>query len=36
MILYFSATGNGEFVAKNIAHLNNDEVINLSLYLKKK
>lgn len=35
MILYFSATGNGEFVAKNIAHLNNDEVINLSLYLKK-
>lgn len=36
MILYFSATGNSEYVAKNIAHLYNDEVINLADYLRKK
>lgn len=34
MILYFSATGNSEYIAKNIAHLNNDEVINMGKYLK--
>ena len=36
MILYFSATGNSEYVAKNIAHLNNDEVVDLSNYLRTK
>lgn len=35
MILYFSATGNSEYVARNIASLNNDEVINITDYLKK-
>ena len=36
MILYFSGTGNSEYVAKQIAHLNNDEAINMTDYLKKK
>lgn len=36
MILYFSATGNSEYVAKNIAHLNNDSIVDMSLYLKNK
>lgn len=36
MILYFSATGNSEYVAKNIAHLNNDSIVDMSIYLKKK
>lgn len=35
MILYFSATGNSEYIAKNIAYLNNDEVVNMSDYLRK-
>lgn len=35
MILYFSASGNSEYVAKNIGYLNEDEVINLTNYLKK-
>ena len=35
MILYFSASGNSEYVAKNIGYLNSDEVINLTNYLKK-
>lgn len=35
MILYFSASGNSEYVAKNIGYLNNDCVINLTDYLKK-
>ena len=35
MILYFSATGNSEYVARNIAYLNNDEVVNMTDYLKK-
>lgn len=34
MILYFSATGNSEYIAKNIAYLNNDEVVDMSKYLK--
>ncbi len=34
MILYFSATGNSEYVAKNIAYLNDDETINITTYLK--
>lgn len=36
MILYFSATGNSEYIAKNIAYLNNDDVLDISEYLKKK
>lgn len=35
MILYFSATGNSEYVAKYIADLNDDEVINIVEFLKK-
>lgn len=35
MILYFSATGNSEYVAKNIADLNNDSIVNMNEYLKK-
>ena len=35
MILYFSATGNSEYVAKYIAHLNNDKVVNMTDYLKR-
>lgn len=35
MILYFSATGNSEYVAKNVAHLINDSVVNMTDYLKK-
>ena len=34
MILYFSATGNSEYIAKYIGYLNNDEVINITDYLK--
>ena len=34
MILYFSGTGNSEYVAKNIAHLNNDTLVDMSDYLK--
>jgi NAD-dependent dihydropyrimidine dehydrogenase PreA subunit/flavodoxin len=34
MILYFSATGNSEYVAKYIAHLNDDETVDMSKYLK--
>ena len=29
MILYFSATGNSEYVAKYIAHLNDDETVDM-------
>lgn len=35
MILYFSATGNSEYIAKNIAYLNNDEVMDMTPYLQK-
>ncbi|MBQ9124444.1 MAG: EFR1 family ferrodoxin [Acholeplasmatales bacterium] len=34
MILYFSATGNSEYVAKNIAYINNDQTVDMSFYLK--
>lgn len=34
MILYFSATGNSEYVAKYLAYLNDDEVIDMSKYLR--
>ena len=36
MILYFSATGNSEYIAKNLADLVNDEAVSLNDYLKKK
>lgn len=36
MILYFSATGNSEYVAKNIAYLNDDSIVDMSKYLKEK
>jgi formate hydrogenlyase subunit 6/NADH:ubiquinone oxidoreductase subunit I len=35
MILYFSGTGNSEYVAKNIAYLNDDVVVDMSSYLQK-
>ena len=35
MILYFSATGNSEYIAKKLAHLCNDEVISINEYMKK-
>ena len=35
MVLYFSATGNSEYIAKNIAHLCNDSVISINEYMKK-
>lgn len=35
MILYFSATGNSEYVAKYIAHLNGDETVNMTDYLRR-
>jgi ferredoxin len=35
MILYFSATGNSEYVAKNLAHLCGDEAVSVNDYLKK-
>ena len=35
MLLYFSATGNSEYIAKNIAHLCNDSVISINEYMKK-
>ena len=35
MILYFSATGNSEYVAKKLAHLCNDEAVSINTYLKK-
>lgn len=35
MILYFSATGNSEYVARNIAYLNDDELTNMTDYLRK-
>ncbi len=34
MILYFSATGNSEYIARNIANLNNDSIVDMSIYLK--
>lgn len=34
MIIYFSATGNSEYVAKGIASLCNDEIVNMTDYLK--
>ena len=34
MILFFSGTGNSEYVAKNIGFLNDDEVIDMTKYLK--
>ncbi len=34
MIIYFSATGNSEYVAKSIASLCDDEIINMTDYLK--
>lgn len=34
MILYFSATGNSEYVARYIGYLNNDEVVNITVFLK--
>lgn len=34
MILYFSATGNSEYIAKNIADLNNDSIVDMTTYLK--
>ena len=36
MILYFSATGNSEYIAKYLADLVNDEAVSLNDYLKKK
>ena len=35
MILYFSATGNSEYVAKYLAHLNGDEAVNMGEYIRK-
>lgn len=35
MVLYFSATGNSEYIAKNIAHLCNDSTISINEYMKK-
>ena len=35
MILYFSATGNSEYVAKYLAHLNGDETVNMGDYIRK-
>ena len=35
MILYFSATGNSEYVAKKLAHLCNDEVVFINDYMRK-
>ena len=35
MILYFSATGNCEYVAKSLAHLCDDEIISINEYMKK-
>ena len=34
MILYFSGTGNSEYIAKNIAHLNNDIIVDMALYIR--
>lgn len=35
MILYFSGTGNSEYVARNIAHLNDDQVLDMADYIKR-
>ncbi len=35
MILYFSATGNSEYVAKKLAYLCNDSVVSINEYMKK-
>ena len=35
MILYFSATGNSEYIAKKLAHLCNDEVVSINEHMKK-
>ena len=35
MILYFSGTGNCEYVARNIAHLNDDQVLDMADYIKR-
>lgn len=35
MILYFSATGNSEYIAKNIAYIINDEALDMTQYLQK-
>jgi NAD-dependent dihydropyrimidine dehydrogenase PreA subunit len=34
MILYFSGTGNSEYVAKYLAHLCDDEVVNMGQYIR--
>jgi ferredoxin len=35
MILYFSATGNSEYIAKKLAHLTSDEAVSINDYMKK-
>ena len=35
MVLYFSATGNSEYIAKNLAHLCDDEPLSINEYMRK-